>query len=171
MFYANQLHLKTGPQPQIGDVLVLDSGAAPTAPERVGYDGLPVALQLTDEVILTDLGARPGAQGRANLDGNGGAAAYVVAEGDTQAAIAERFGADAAYLALLNSIRRTDVYVDPTTVEGYVWPDALPAGTGWVMALYAGDTLNLSPYMVASVGDQNGVVYTNEPDIAMPPQR
>lgn len=122
--------------------------------------GLPI-------VLLQDIGARPGAEGEVTLDENGDPASYVVASGDTQDAIAERFCATPSYVDLMNSIRRQNVHVDPP--EG-CWPKCGDE-YGWKMDLYAGDTLNLNPYTIASVGDQNGQVYANEPDIMMPPQR
>ncbi|GAA3211199.1 hypothetical protein [Microbacterium terregens] len=136
----------------------------------LAYDGLSVGVSLMDGVVLHDHGAQPGATGQTVLDGSGDPAAYVVADGDTQTGIEARFCAAPGYLSLLNSVRRTDVYVEPQTVEGYVWPDPFPEGTGWIMDLYAGDTLNLNPHTVLTVGDQEGVVYQHEPDVQMPEQ-
>lgn len=116
-------------------------------------------------VPLQDTGARPGAQGDAAADDEGVPASYTVAAGDNEDAIAERFCATRDYLVLLNSIRR-----NTSTVETDIpWPQAGSRIT--MMDLYEGDTLNLNPYTISSVGDQNGQAYANNPDIPMPPQQ
>ncbi len=77
-----------------------------------------------------DNGPRDGAMGITILDGAGFVRAYLVARGDNSSAIAERF--DNLDLWALNCARRVD------------------------LTLYAGDTLNLDKYTVATVGNQDG---------------
>ncbi|MDN3311780.1 hypothetical protein QWJ90_12655 [Microbacterium oryzae] len=98
-----------------------------------------------------DTGPRPGAMGEviAGFDGRPGA--YIVAPGDLRADVGARFCfEDGFWLEKLNQVRRTQ---------------------GRTIYLYAGDTLNLNPYTVTSVGDENGVVQSNEPLDHLPPQR
>lgn len=78
----------------------------------------------------TDTGTRAGTTGVAILDGAGFVRAYTVASGDNASSITERF--DNLNLWSLNCARRAD------------------------LTLYAGDTLNLDKYSVATVGDENG---------------
>lgn len=46
-----------------------------------------------------------------------------------------------------------------------------PTNQAYLTPLYAGDTLNLSPYTIASVGDVNGEVHSYETVFTLPPQR
>lgn len=79
---------------------------------------------------IKDNGPREGASGTTTLDGAGFARAYLVARGDNASSVAERF--DNVNLWALNCARRAD------------------------LTLYAGDTLNLDKYTVATVGNENG---------------
>lgn len=116
---------------------------AATYPNR----GMIVAGAFVD---MRDLGPQPGATGEATLNESGKPAAYVVASNDSQAAVAERFCLTSGELTLLNEVRR----YDPVGYE----PDIL----------YAGDTLNLDPCTIATVGDVNGRVNVNEPAFPLP---
>ncbi|MEO7722148.1 MAG: hypothetical protein ABIS08_09560 [Pseudolysinimonas sp.] len=82
--------------------------------------------------LAIDLGTRDGARGTVTLDGAGVPRSYLVAHGDTFTAVTDRFGG--ANLWGLNCYRRSDT------------------------TLYAGDTLNLDKYTVATVGTENGSV-------------
>ncbi|WP_158864503.1 LysM peptidoglycan-binding domain-containing protein [Leifsonia sp. AG29] len=62
--------------------------------------------------------------------------AYTVAPGDIWEFIAKRFDVGTAYLTAINAVRREDV-----------------------TQVYVGDTINLDPATITSVGDENGVVY------------
>ncbi|MDN3309315.1 LysM domain-containing protein [Microbacterium oryzae] len=117
--------------------------------DRVGnYFGLP-----------KDLGPVDGGTGDVILNAEGEPAAYVVAEGDTTYAIAERFCfGTAAYLEEINSIRRNGAWAPMSDEDG-------------TFVIFPGDTLNLDPYTIASVGDEQGVVYDHTPDFHIPPQR
>ena len=75
--------------------------------------------------------------------------AYVVAAGDNPARIADRFCVSADYLDALNSVRRDGVTLS---------------------SLFGGDTLNLDPSTVLSVGDQNGRVLDNAEPEPLPAQ-
>jgi hypothetical protein len=99
---------------------------------------------------MRDLGPRPGAMGTAESTEKGRPAAYVVAAGDSQAAVAARFCLTPGELTLLNEVRR----YDPLAYE----PDVL----------YTGDTLNLDPCTIATVGDVNGRSNENEPAFPLP---
>lgn len=102
-----------------------------------------------DIEVVRDRGSREGASGTVTTASDGTPASYLVAAGDISERIADRFCVSADYLDALNSVRRDGVTID---------------------SLYGGDTLNLSPYTVLSVGDQNGRVLDNpEPD-PMPAQ-
>lgn len=94
--------------------------------------------------VVRDRGTRVGATGVVRTASDGTAAAYVVAAGDISERIADRFCVSTEYLDALNSVRRDGVSIT---------------------SLFGGDTLNLSPSTVLSVGDQNGRVLDNaEPD-------
>ncbi|WP_417556226.1 hypothetical protein [Microbacterium sp.] len=117
---------------------------------------------LTDGVLhadalegMRDTGVRPGASGTVSLSQDGGLAAYTVAEGDRPEAIAARMCAATAWLDALNAVRR----------ESWL------AGSPHSMRLNAGDTLNLDPATITTVGDEDGHVQKNEPDFDLPPQR
>lgn len=121
-------------------------------------------------LLAKDLGPREGAQGEAVYDGDGYLGYYVVAEGDREDAITQRFCVNRYYLHNLNFIRRGELaYVEPPS--DWHWPMAYSDGTGPVFDLYPGDIVNLHPATIATVGDQNGVVYENSGDIQIPPQR
>lgn len=117
--------------------------------DRVGdYFGLP-----------RDLGPVDGATGDVVLNAAGEPAAYIVAEGDTTYAIAERFCfGTAGYLEGINSIRRNGAWALMSDEDGQ-------------FVIFPGDTLNLDPYTIASVGDEQGVVYDHVPEFHIPPQR
>jgi hypothetical protein len=147
---------------------VVDDGRA-MVPERGGDGcaGLPSLEPRTnateDRVVgywyssLRDVGPIERATGEATYDENGQPVAYVAAPGDTMHAIAARFCIDHyPYLEWINAIRRG---------EGTSVLDL--AGS---MPLYAGDTINLNPYRIATVGDENGLVRDNTIDFHIPPQ-
>ncbi|GAA3663430.1 hypothetical protein [Microbacterium marinilacus] len=106
--------------------------------------------------MLRDSGPRAGAQGEVTVDENGDPTSYLVVEGDDIQSVAQRFCLPAIefdYLNLINAVRRERLG-----------------------PLYPGDTLNLSPYTITTVGDQDGVVYDNDVsylagDAPLPPQR
>ncbi len=97
-----------------------------------------------------DCGPIQYATGTAELDAKGVPVAYVVAPGDIWEFIAKRFDVGTAYLTSINAVRRDDV-----------------------AAVYVGDTVNLDPATITSVGDQNGVVYHHDDRLPDPhvPQR
>ncbi|MFJ4037107.1 LysM peptidoglycan-binding domain-containing protein [Microbacterium sp. NPDC090007] len=99
--------------------------------------------------IPHDRGLFDTATGEATVDASGVPVAYVAAPGDVFSTIAARFCLSEDLLQILNHARRDN------------------------NALYAGDTLNLDPHTIFTVGDQNGVVSDNEfPDwFTLPPQR
>lgn len=146
---------------------VVDDGRA-AVPERGGdgCEGLPSLEPRTNDnedrvhghwySSLRDIGPIAGAAGEAGYDEHDQPVAYVAAPGDTMTAIASRFCIDHyPYLEWINAIRRG---------EGTSITD-----TG-SMPLYAGDTINLDPYTIATVGDENGVVRDNAIDFHIPPQ-
>lgn len=95
-----------------------------------------------------DCGPIPYATGTARLDENGTPVAYIAAPGDIWEFIAKRFDLGTAYLTGINAVRR-DV---PSVV-------------------YAGDTINLDPATILTVGDEDGVVARHEdrlPDPHLP---
>lgn len=98
---------------------------------------------------LRDVGPLEGARGEVSTDDEGQPVSYVVAAGDTATAIAARFCIDyRPYLGWLNAVRRNGV-----------------------ANLYAGDTLNLSPFRITSVGNENGVALQNDLNFSIPPQQ
>jgi len=112
--------------------------------------------------IPVDNGPERYAMGTVTTDGDGVPVAYKVARGDIIDYIAERFGFWVGlnepgfdYLNTINQVRRG-------TVVG---------GSDENFALYAGDTLNLSPYTVTTVGDENGRVIPGPLPTPLPPQR
>ncbi|MGC0252302.1 hypothetical protein [Pseudactinotalea sp. Z1748] len=146
---------------------VVNNGRA-AVPERggAGCDGLPSLEPRSDDTDdrvhgywyseLRDVNPIDGARGEAIHDEHDQPVAYVAAPGDTMSAIAARFCIDHyPYLEWINAIRRG---------EGTSITD-----TG-SMPVYAGDTLNLDPYTIATVGDENGVVRDNAIDFHIPPQ-
>lgn len=103
---------------------------------------------------MVDRGPMPSANGEVTVDDEGNPETYIVAAGDSPDAIAERLCTDAMYLEMLNSIRRNSNYSEE----------------GTRFELYPGDTLNLNRFKIATVGDENGVVYDFTPRIHIPPQ-
>lgn len=103
---------------------------------------------------MVDRGPMPSANGEVIVDDEGNPSAYIVAEGDSPDAIAERLCTDPMYLEMLNSIRRNSNYSEE----------------GTRFELFPGDTLNLNRFTIATVGDENGVVYDYTPRIHIPPQ-
>lgn len=160
------------PAPRLDDSLegyyVVDSGKS-MVPERagIGCEGLaslePRSNATDDRVhgywysSLRDVGPIAHANGETVQDQDGEPVAYVAAPGDTMVAIAARFCIDHyPYLEWINAIRRGE----GTSILDF-------AGS---MALYAGDTINLDPHTIATVGDENGVVRRNAIDFHIPPQ-
>ncbi|PWD49532.1 hypothetical protein C8046_01170 [Serinibacter arcticus] len=148
----------------------VDDGRA-SVPERGGdgCEGLPSLEPRNDDddrrvhgywySELRDLGPRPQATGEATVDDAGLPVAYRAAEGDVLAAVAERFCIDHyPYLEWINAIRRGSASSMHDLGQG-------------AMPLYAGDTINLDPFTIATVGDENGRVRANEIDFHIPPQR
>lgn len=134
------------------------SGTAPecrSASDIVNNDE-PLDVSMYEGMV--DHGPRAGANGTVSLAADGTPASYVVAAGDFRDAIAGRLCLGPYALEALNAVRRGSVHsVDPTN-EAYLTP------------LYAGDTLNLSPDTITSVGDVNGVVHSYETVYVLPPQ-
>lgn len=99
---------------------------------------------------LHDSGPRDGAQGEARYDEFGSPVAYIVAAGDNFQSVELRFCTPGLYLEFVNSVRR---------------------GT---LALYVGDTVNLSASKITSVGDANGVAHDyplwRDGEAELPPQ-
>jgi LysM repeat protein len=98
--------------------------------------------------VPTDQGPDEFASGEVTLDDSGRPVAYTVAAGDTWSAVADRFCLHPDYINALNQVRRNRAF-----------------------ELYVGDTLNLSPYTVTSVGSENGQVFANPAPDPLPPQR
>ncbi|HLS24313.1 MAG TPA: hypothetical protein VK063_00390 [Beutenbergiaceae bacterium] len=159
------------PSPGFEDVpegyYVVDNGRAMVA-ERAGAgcEGMPGLEPRPDDdehrvhgywySQLRDVGPIARATGEAIYDDDGQPVAYVAAPGDTMRAIAARFCIDHyPYLEWINAIRRGDRTSIMDTAS---------------MTLYAGDTINLNPYTIATVGDENGVVRDNAIDFHIPPQ-
>lgn len=99
--------------------------------------------------VVHDRGWFETAAGETAVDAAGTPVAYLVAPGDVFSTIAARFCMSEDTLQVLNHARRDN------------------------NGLYAGDTLNLDPHTIFSVGDQNGVVSDNTfPEwFTLPPQR
>ncbi len=141
------------------------SSSSPPAHEESAECKWPVAqieahagevLNLDDFDDMEDLGPSENANGAIARTDDGVLASYTVAAGDTYDAIAERVCTSVYGLTALNAVRRGGVYAS----------DDL----GSRSTLYAGDTLNLNPFTIASVGDQNGVVHEHTPSFILPPQ-
>ncbi|MBO0985053.1 hypothetical protein [Rathayibacter sp. SD072] len=98
--------------------------------------------------IPSDQGPREHANGDVVADEAGRPVAYVVAPDDVWTVVAERFCLHVDYINALNQVRRNSAFT-----------------------LYAGDTLNLSPYTVTSVGSENGEVSDNSPPDPLPEQK
>ncbi len=121
---------------------------------------------LSDELLdvalyasMADCGPREGAEGTVNYAEDGTLPSYLVAPGDSKSAIRDRLCVGDYSFEALNAVRRGSLYSVEPTNQAYVTP------------LYAGDTLNLSPYTIASVGDVNGEVHSYETVLILPPQR
>jgi hypothetical protein len=74
-----------------------------------------------------------------------------VAPGDIFEIIAKHFDIGTAHLVAINAVRRDSP-----------------------MIVHVGDTINLDPATIATIGDQNGVVYAHQdrlPDPHVPPHR
>ena len=85
---------------------------------------------------LVDKGEVSGATGTTSFNPDGSPASYVVAPDDMYDGILERFGIASDYCFIyLNSVRRHNNFT-----------------------FYAGDTLNLDPHTILTVGDENGEV-------------
>ncbi|WP_156760002.1 hypothetical protein [Microbacterium karelineae] len=125
--------------------------AAPTPVDSVDAEQLDGLVPQ----YLVDSGPRAGAQGETETDADGNPVAYHAVEGDSYASIAARFcttmfggGDGTRHLDILNMVRRNTMF---------------SAGGEKVSTVYAGDTINLSPWTIATVGDENGQVYSFDP--------
>lgn len=105
--------------------------------------------------FMTDTGARDGADGTAVLNADGTLAAYKSAKGDDFDTIAQRFCTVHYGLEALNAVRRGGTYSSDSSSSPLV---------------FEGDTLNLDPYTISSVGDQNRKVFSYHPSFRLPPQ-
>lgn len=121
---------------------------------------------LSDELLdvdlyaaMADFGARAGAEGTVSYAEDGTLASYLVAPGDSKDAIRDRLCVGHYSFEALNAVRRGSLHSVEPTNQAYLTP------------LYAGDTLNLSPYTITSVGDVNGEVHSYETVLILPPQR
>lgn len=138
--------------------------AAEPTPRCMRADGggiiLPSGLLNVDPYSrMHDYGAREGATGTVQYADDGSLISYEVASGDYNDAILDRFCVGFYYLDALNTVRRGGgSSVDPTR---QVYPPDL----------HVGDTVNLSPYTITSVGDVNGEVFAYETSFILPPQR
>lgn len=130
---------------------VADPGPCGTVQPVVPIDNPAEPEQLGGKTlpVVHDRGWFETAAGETVVDATGAPVAYRVAPGDVFSTIAARFCVSESTLQVLNHARRDND------------------------ALYAGDTLNLDPHTIFSVGDQNGVVSENSfPDwFTLPPQR
>ncbi len=121
---------------------------------------LPSGLLNVDLYVrMHDYGAREGATGTAQYAEDGSPASYEVASGDYEDAILDRFCVGYYYLDALNAVRRGGVSSVGTAHQVYF---ANP---------HVGDTLNLSPYTITTVGDVNGEVFAYETSFVLPLQR
>jgi hypothetical protein len=147
---------QAGPRPVPSVVLTpapvsaIPGGSTPlpsTGPCEIAYVDAAEAGTIggVDIEFVRDRGTRTGATGAVTTAEDGTTpASYLVAAGDVSEQIADRFCISPDFLDALNSVRRDGVSID---------------------SLFGGDTLNLSPATVLSVGDQNGGVLDNpEPD-------
>lgn len=98
---------------------------------------------LSDELLdvgvyaaMADFGPRDGAEGKVNYAEDGTLASYLVAPGDSKNAIRDRLCVGHYSFEALNAVRRGSLYSVEPTNQAYLTP------------LYAGDTLNLSPYTI-----------------------
>jgi hypothetical protein len=119
----------------------------------VGGDGVSNmgVLQPQDFANMRDLGPRPGATGTAQLHPDGRPASYIVAPHDDLYAVEARFCLTNPEMIALNAVRR-----EPAT-----------PGNGEYI-IYRGDTLNLDPCTVRTVGDEHGKVYDNTLKVYLP---
>lgn len=126
------------------------SGSTPSTGSCASAAAAPSgSIGEVDLESVRDSGPTTGATGTVTTATDGSPASYLVAGGDISAEIAERFCVSPEFLDALNSVRRDGVGID---------------------SLYAGDTLNLSPSTVLSVGDQNGRVLDNDAPDPLPEQ-
>ena len=146
-----------GPTPSVPQA----SAAAPEC-RRPGGDGTIYngeSLNVELYAGMVDLGPRAGANGTVAYADDGTLASYVVASGDYRDAILERLCLGPYSYEALNAVRRGSLHsVDPSH-------------QAYLTSLYVGDTLNLSPYTITSVGDVNGEVHAYETVFVLPPQR
>ncbi len=130
--------------------------------ERILGQGLPGDAGYVSGYALPqlrDTGPTAYAEGEAVMNADGTPAAYVVAEGDTLYAISERFCLQfPLYLEWINSVRRNGSWDWSTPEEG-------------PFEIFPGDTLNLDAHTITSVGDEQAVVYSHQPNFYIPPQR
>lgn len=146
----------TSPTPTAGPTAASSECKLPGGDGMIGHDE-PLNLKLYASMV--DLGLREGASGTATRAADGTLGSYVVAADDYIDAILDRFCVGYYSLAALNSVRRGSVFsVDPTS-------------QAHLTELYVGDTLNLSPYTITSVGDVNGEVHAYGTVFILPPQR
>ncbi|MGF6822408.1 hypothetical protein M2317_001312 [Microbacterium sp. ZKA21] len=146
--------------PAAQSIVEAEPATEPTPSETYREEcGGPIALVPVDDSdpdrvvgyrndMIRDTGPRTGATGDVSLNDAGTPVAYRVAEGDTLWAIGERLCTQRIWIEMVNSVRRNGA-----------------------SALYPGDTLNLDMYAITSVGDENGVVYDNDPGFYIPPQQ
>lgn len=115
-------------------------------------------LNLEPYANMADLGPREGANGTTTLAADGTLASYVVAADDYTDAILDRFCVGYYSFSALNAVRRGSVHsIDPSYQAHHT-------------QLYVGDTLNLSPYTITTVGDVNGEVHAYGTVFILPPQ-
>lgn len=107
----------------------------PTKPPPLNRDNSVGGSRI---IAPVDAGPREHATGTANYV-DGVLLSYTVAADDHLEFVADRFTISYQYLMTINSVRRD-------TPE-----------------LFVGDTINLSPYHMFSIGDQNGEVSDNKP--------
>ena len=103
-----------------------------------------------EPIIPVDHGPRKYATGTVTNDVLGRPLSYTVAPEDVIDYVQERlgFGYDGHYLVTINQVRRGDT-----------------------ATLYVGDTLNLSPFHVTSIGNINGRVLDEKAPKPLPPQQ
>lgn len=135
---------------------------APAYPSCNGWQPTPAdrvedTLGGLEPFVLIDSGPRPGANGETRLDGNGDPAAYVVAPGDSLAAIADRFclGNNPEVIEWLNMVR---------------WDTSYATGGEHPMQPQPGDVVNLNPRTIATVGQGGPEVRNHEPFFPIPKQ-
>lgn len=136
-----------------------EAGSGCVMPGGDGMIMLGEPLNLGLYAHMKEYGARVGANGAVSYAPDGSLASYEVAPDDYKDAILERFCVGYYSLDALNAVRRGG-------------SSSVDAGDqAYSTALYVGDTLNLSPYTITSVGDVNGEVHSFETSFVLPPQR